>query len=182
MNDVGFVSALIDQLEQDYCIDSRRVFSTGMSNGGFLTNRLGCELSDKIAAIAPVAGVIGIPLENCNPGRKVPVMHFHGTSDPLVPYDGGGAYNFPSVKDSVGRWRAIDGCNDMLQITYDKGDSQCVTSQGCGDGADVTLCTVDGGGHTWPGGKLNPEFLGKTAKTISANDLIWEFFKKHPMK
>ena len=180
VNDVGYVSALIDKLAEDYCIDPARVFVTGMSNGGFLAHRLGCELSDKVAAIAPVAGDIGIPLENCDPPRKVPVMDFHGTFDAVVPYVGGTIYNFPSVEASVGRWRTIDACTDATDVTYDKGDSQCVTWTGCADGTEVTLCTITGGGHTWPGGTPVPA-LGWTTMDLDATNAMLDFFEKHPM-
>lgn len=180
VDDVGFVSALIDELAAQYCIDPGRVFATGMSNGGFLSHRLGCELSGKIAAIAPVAGVLGIPFENCQPARKVPVMHFHGTSDLLVPYGGGGLTTYPSVADSVARWRQIDGCSDALTVTHDQGDSQCLSAQECADGAEVVLCTVDGGGHTWPGGTPVPGF-GKTTMDLDATNAMLDFFEKHPM-
>jgi polyhydroxybutyrate depolymerase len=180
VDDLAYVSALIDELAEQYCFDPKRVFATGMSNGGFLSNRLACELSDKVAAIAPVAGVIGLPLDDCQPPRPVPVMHFHGTLDTLVPYEGGGVYLFPSVDDSVARWREINGCGSTLEITYEQGDSQCVSPQGCEDGADVILCTVDGGGHTWPGGTPVPS-LGWTTMDLDATNAMLDFFEKHPM-
>lgn len=180
VNDVGYVSALIDKLSELYCIDPARVFATGMSNGAFLAHRLGCELSSKIAAIAPVAGDIGIPLETCNPSRKVPVMDFHGTLDAVVPWVGGTIDNFPSVDDSVGRWREIDGCSNATDVTYDKGDSQCVTWKGCADSTEVTLCTITGGGHTWPGGTPVPA-LGWTTMDLDATNAMLDFFEKHPM-
>ncbi len=180
INDVGFVSALIDKLSADYCIDPKRVFATGMSNGGFLTNRLGCDLSEKIAAIAPVAGVLGIPLSTCSPGRKVPVMHFHGTADLLVPYEGGGVLDFPSVEKSIGRWREINSCGAASEVIFDKGDSECITALDCAEGADVTLCTVQNGGHTWPGGTPVPAG-GITSMDLDATNQMLDFFEKHPM-
>lgn len=180
VNDVGYVSALIDKLSELYCIDPARVFATGMSNGAFLAHRLGCELSSKIAAIAPVAGDIGIPLENCQPPRKVSVMDFHGTLDLVVPYAGGTIDNFPSVDASMARWRAIDACGDATDVTYDKGDSQCVTWKGCADTTEVTLCKVTGGGHTWPGGTPVPA-LGWTTTDLDATNAMLDFFEKHPM-
>jgi len=180
VDDVGFVSALVDELSKQYCVDPKRVFATGMSNGGFLSNRLGCELSDKIAAIAPVAGVLGVPPEECAPGRKVPVMHFHGTSDLLVPYEGNAFLGYIPVAESVGRWRDIDGCGPNEQVVYDVGDSKCVSTNGCQDGAEVILCTVDGGGHQWPGGGSFPGG-GKTTMDLDATGAMLDFFEKHPM-
>jgi polyhydroxybutyrate depolymerase len=180
VDDVGFVSALIDELSKTYCIDPKRVFATGMSNGGFMSNRLGCELSDRIAAIAPVAGILGIPPESCTPGRKVPVIHFHGTSDLLVPYDGNIFIGYIPVAESIGRWREIDGCGAGEEVVYNVGDSQCVSSDGCADGAEVILCTVDGGGHQWPGGG-SFSGGGKVTMDLDATNEMLDFFEKHPM-
>jgi polyhydroxybutyrate depolymerase len=178
VDDVGFVSVLIDQLESTLCVDPRRVFATGISNGGFLSQRLACELSDKIAAIGPVAGVMGIP--TCTPSRPVPVIEFHGTSDPLVPYDGDPAIGYPSVATTISGWVMRNGCNTTPKTTYSNGDATCVTYSQCQEGADVTLCTIDGGGHTWPGGTPIP-VLGVTSTDISATDAMWSFFAQHPM-
>jgi len=178
LDDVGFVGALLDALEAKLCVDTKRVFATGMSNGGFLSHRLGCELADRIAAIAPVAGVMGIP--TCNPTRPVPVMEFHGTSDPVVPYDGNPAISYPSVADTISGWVQRDGCHGAATTTYSKGDATCVTHDQCTGGAEVTLCTITGGGHTWPGGTPFP-LLGATSMDISATDAMWTFFQNHPM-
>jgi polyhydroxybutyrate depolymerase len=178
VDDVAFASKLIDTLEDRLCIDASRVYATGMSNGGFLSHRLGCELSTRIAAIAPVAGVMGIP--SCTPARPVPVMHFHGTLDPLVPYDGGSPLGFPSVPVTSDGWAARDGCTGAAKQTYQKGDATCMTHDACAGGATVTLCTIDGGGHTWPGGLPVPS-LGKTSTDLSATDAMWDFFQKHKL-
>ncbi len=176
--DVKFASDLIDALEVQLCVDDKRVFATGMSNGAFLSHRLGCELSDRIAAIAPVAGVLGI--DACKPTRAVPVMHFHGTLDPLVPYDGSSTLGFPSVADTFSGWASRDGCKGSPTDTFDNGDVHCSTYASCDAGATVTLCTVDNGGHTWPGGLPVPS-LGYTTTDINATDAMWTFFKAHPL-
>jgi len=179
VDDVGFVKALIEKLEADYCIDAKRVFATGMSNGGFLSNRLGCEMSDTIAAIAPVAGLIGIPLGECAPARPVPVMHFHGTADMLVPYDGGGFSGFISVGESIARWRELNACEAAEVVTFEKGDGKCVKTA-CAEGSEVTLCTVTNGGHTWPGGTPIPGF-GVTSMDLDATNAMLDFFAAHPL-
>jgi polyhydroxybutyrate depolymerase len=178
VDDVQFVSDLIDSLEAQLCIDSKRIFATGMSNGGFLSHRLGCELSNRIAAIAPVAGVNG--LATCKPPRPVPVMHFHGTADGLVPWNGNPTLNFIPVPQSFSDWAARDGCTGMPVETFRMNDAHCATYQQCGAGTTVTLCTVDNGGHTWPGGTPIPS-LGYTTPNLSATDAMWEFFKKNPL-
>lgn len=178
VDDVGFVGAMLDALEAKLCIDPKRVFATGMSNGGFLSQRLGCELSDRIAAIAPVAGVLGV--STCQPGRPVPIIEFHGTADPLVPYLGNPLIGYPSVPATFSGWAARDGCTGSPTQTYDVMDSSCATYEQCSAGAEVTLCTVQSGGHTWPGGTPVPA-LGYTTPWLSATDTMWSFFVKHPL-
>jgi polyhydroxybutyrate depolymerase len=178
IDDVAFAGALIDQLESRLCVDRRRVFATGMSNGGFLSHRLACELSSRIAAVAPVAGVLGISA--CNPSRPMPVLEFHGTLDPLVPYGGSSTLGFPSVPDTFAGWALRDGCTGQPTETYRNVDAHCSTYSTCSGGATVSLCTVDGGGHTWPGGIPIPG-LGYTTPNLSATDAMWDFFVRHPM-
>ncbi len=177
VDDVGFVGEIIDQLESKLCIDPQRVFAAGMSNGGFLSHRLGCELSDRIAAIAPVAGVLGVP--TCTPTRPVPVIGFHGTADALVPYNGDTALNFPPVLDTYQGWVTRNGCDTTSVETFNNVDSTCQTWSGCSAGADVTLCTVQGGGHAWPGGFPIPGVY--TTPNLVATDALWTFFSMHPM-
>lgn len=176
IDDVAFVAAMLDALEAKLCVDTKRIFATGMSNGGFLSHRLACELSERIAAIAPVAGLNG--MASCTPKRPVPVLHFHGTSDTLVPYLGNTM--FPSVQKMIGEWAKRNGCGDTPKETFRAGDSHCATYETCVSNAEVTLCTVDGGGHTWPGGTPVPA-LGHTTHFISATDRMWSFFQAHPM-
>ena len=178
VDDVGFVGKLIDELESKLCVDTHRVFATGMSNGGFLSHRLACELSTRIAAVAPVAGLLAIP--TCSPARPMSVFQFHGTLDPLVPYDGSPSMGFPSVLQTMSGWATRSGCSATPRETSKKGDVTCTTYDGCKDGAEVSLCTVTGGGHTWPGGLPVPS-LGYTTTDIVATDAMWDFFMKHPL-
>jgi polyhydroxybutyrate depolymerase len=178
VDDIQFVRDILDQASAQLCVDSKRVYATGMSNGGFLTHRIGCELADRFAAIAPVAGVLGVP--TCTPSRPVPVMHFHGTADPLVPWNGSSVLGFISVPDSIAGWVARDHCTGSPVQTYSHGDASCSSYQQCDGGAEVTLCTIDGGGHTWPGGTPVPS-LGYTSTDLSATDAMWTFFAAHPM-
>lgn len=182
VDDVGYVMALLDALEETYCIDERRIFSTGMSNGGFLSYRLACERSDRFAAIASVTGVLGLEPTACDPGRPIPVLHIHGTSDNLVLYEGGTTFvgTFASVTDSVARFRAIDGCPDSSTETFASGDVRCERWGPCAEGSEVVLCTVTDGGHTWPGADPIP-FLGNTTTNLDATEHLLDFFEAHPM-
>ncbi len=177
LDDIGFVLALLDQLEARLCVDPRRVFSTGFSNGGFLSHRLGCVAADRIAAIAPVSGMMGV--DACDPSRPMPVMHFHGTSDTIVPYAGGGLTGYRSAAATDAGWAARNGCTSTPIETFASGDSRCLTHGGCDGGADVTLCTVTAGGHTWPGGGYFPG--GHITTDLSATDAMWAFFVAHPL-
>ncbi len=172
LDDVGLARAIVSAMESRACVDPHRVYATGMSNGGFLSHRIGCEAADLFAAIAPVAGVLGIPDADCTPSRPVPVMDFHGTADPIVPWGGSAGLGFPSVPDTIAGWARRDGCTGTPHTTFDHGDTHCETYDACDGGVEVTLCTVEGGGHWWPGGIL-------THNGIDATSAMWDFFTRY---
>lgn len=175
-DDVGFVREALANVRQRYAVDPKRVFATGMSNGGFFSHRLACEAADVFAAIAPVSGTMGIP--TCAPSRPVPVLHFHGTADTIVPYLGGGFAGGTPVESTMRDWAARDGCGTSTRVVFQRGDATCKRWD-CDGGVDVELCTIDGGGHTWPGGPPNLG-LGNTSSDVSATDRAWDFFVAHP--
>jgi len=176
VDDVAFTSALLDRLSGELCIDRERVYATGMSNGGFMSYRLACELPDRIAAIAPVAGSLVVP--ECNRQRAIPLLHFHGTADTLVPYDGIPGEGLASVPEQVAAWAVRNGCTEVTTSSYDSGDAECVTHESCPANGTTTLCTITDGGHTWPGSPLRLPF-GKTSTDISASAEMWTFFAAH---
>jgi polyhydroxybutyrate depolymerase len=169
VDDVQFVRDMVAAIAADYCIDPARIFATGMSNGGFLSNRLACEAADLIAAVAPVASFLGFA--NCEPSRPIPLLMFNGTEDPLVPY--------AAAAGSYQAWAELNGCTGEPEDVFANGDSSCVSYASCADGATTTFCTVDGGGHTWPGGIPIPR-LGFTTTDLDATDAMWDFFAAHP--
>jgi polyhydroxybutyrate depolymerase len=181
VDDVGFVDALLAELDTRLCLDTKRLYATGLSNGAFFSYRLACERSGQFAAIAPVAGMESFA--PCEPVRPVSVMHFHGTGDPTIRYEGGDNIPFgtpyPSAADSVARWAQRDVCTGGTSTTYDQGDSSCITYTGCPQNAAVTLCTVQNGGHTWPGGLVPPDY-GYTTQDLDATAEMWRFFSDHP--
>ncbi len=190
-DDVKFVKAILDDLATVVHMDPHRIYATGISNGAMMCYRLAAELSDRIAAIAPVSGTTS--LDKCRPKRPVAVIHFHGTADELVPFTGADPikarfFDFKSVEETIRTWVIIDGCPRRPKVTRlpdiaDDGTTVTKTVYGPGkEGTEVILYTIEGGGHTWPGRKWPLPWLGKTTRDISANDLIWEFFQKHPMK
>ncbi len=188
-DDVAFVSRLLDDLGTVVNVDPKRIFATGMSNGGMMCYRLAAELSDRIAAIAPVAGTMAAA--EAKPKRPVPVLHFHGTEDRLVPYGGPDQrvpkfLTFKSVEDSVTTWGKLNGCREepLIEELPDAADdgTKVTRKTYCADnGAEVILVTVTGGGHTWPGREPRIGLIGRSTRDISATDMIWEFFGRHPM-
>ncbi|MFK7991308.1 MAG: PHB depolymerase family esterase [Sandaracinaceae bacterium] len=174
IDDVGFTRAMLDRLDAELCVDPARVFAAGLSNGGFMAHRLGCMLSDRIAAVASVAAPNGtLP---CSPGRGVPVIHFHGTADNIVRYEG--FFGQLSVEDSTAQWVSRNGCGSSSEV-FAMSDVRCEEWAGCDGGAHVQLCTIEGGGHQWPGGFTVPG-LGSNTDAISATDAMWDFFVRHP--
>jgi polyhydroxybutyrate depolymerase len=174
VDDVGFVRALHAHLATQVCYDPRRVYSTGMSNGGFLTNRLACEAADLFAAFGPVSSVNG--METCEPSRPVPVIAFNGTDDILVAYDG---LLYISVPESFAAWGARNGCVGEPEPGKVNGDGHCATFTDCADGVQVTQCTLEGMGHCWPG---NPACLYGTPGTdLDANAEMWAFFSQYSL-
>lgn len=168
LDDTGFFKKLLDEAEAKLCIDTSRVYMMGMSNGAYESHRLGCEMADRIAAIGPVAGLL--LFQGCSPTKPMPVMMVNGTSDSLSLYQ--------YVASGVNFWKGKNGCTTMT-TTYTNGDASCVTYGGCTAGADVVLCTIQDGGHQWPGGETLP-FLGNKSDNLIATDALWDFFVAHP--
>jgi polyhydroxybutyrate depolymerase len=186
VDDIQFTKDLLALLGSEYCLDPSRIYATGMSNGGFLSHRLGCAMADTFAAIAPVAGVLGIPPSDCTPSRPVPIIDFHGTADPVVPYDGGEAAKlvpgvvFRSVPSTIDFWRGADSCLGAGTVDYQYGSATCTRWSDCQGGADVELCTLLGEGHEWPGGLPVPT-LGASTNDVNATDRMIDFFVAHPL-
>jgi polyhydroxybutyrate depolymerase len=186
-DDVGFISKMIAKLRLQYNVNPNQIYATGISNGGLMVNRLACELSDKIAAVAVVAPT-AIP-QNCVPSISVSVMGIHGTGDPCNPYDGSqpaGAcgkvsYTRMSPGEVVDAWLNILGCSQEYTTVYDNGDANCISYNGS-NGSEVTFCKVEKMGHTWPSGSqyLPESIVGPVSNDIST-DQIWEFFQRHSL-
>jgi len=190
IDDVGFINFLISDLSTIFNIDQKRIYTTGYSQGGFMCYKLAFELSDKIAAIAPVEAVLSDPPSSTyKPKRPISVIHFHGKEDKNVPYEGGVGekakekISRPSVKDTIKYFVEFNKCSSQPKV-FQKGNAVCETYSLGTNGTEVVLWTLNDGGHTWPGGltSMSEEKLGKVNKDISASELMWEFFKKHPMQ
>lgn len=197
--DVGFISALIEHLSIEHRIDKKRIYATGISNGGLMSYRLACELTHQIAAIAAVASSMGESLSlSCAPSEPISVLIINGVGDPLVPWEGGEIRLGPwrlgkvlSTSNTVEFWVERNKCSSPPLITWepdrDPQDGTRVRKEvyaQCREGTEVVLYAIEGGGHTWPGGYqyLGEWIVGKTSRDIDANEVIWDFFKKHEIK
>jgi polyhydroxybutyrate depolymerase len=175
VDDVAFIRALIDKLESDYPVDPKRVFVTGISNGAMMSYRLACELSDKIAAIAPVEGAMNV---DCRPSQPVSAIVFHGTADRVVPFNGGSTPFQPagrrtdgSVAGAVGFWVKEDACASS-PARHETAEVDTTIYSGCKDGAGVALYAIQGGRHIWPGHPFS-------GNHVPATNLMWSFFTQH---
>ena len=169
IDDVQFTRDMLNRIESEYCVDTRRVFATGWSNGAMFTHRLACELADRIAAIGPVSGTLGI--STCAPSRPIAVLSTHGTADMNVPWDGGPPGNTEPVPVTVAGWATRDRCTDTTPTEiFRLGTRHCDTRRACAAGTEVELCTIEGGGHNW----------SNTPPTSTTTQIL-DFFALHPM-
>jgi polyhydroxybutyrate depolymerase len=194
IDDIEFVRALTGKLAESVPIDRRRIYATGLSNGGMMAHRLAAEAADVIAAVAPVAG--GMVLPRIKSARAVPVMHIHSVDDPRALYSGGLGPPFPLTKSRafhpnvdrmIVRWAAHNGCSAEPVISERRRDKDARAHTAtrylfphCRDNSEVILWKLTGAGHVWPGGKPNfmERLLGPSTDIIGANAEMWQFFKR----
>jgi polyhydroxybutyrate depolymerase len=174
-DDVEFIRMALDSIEDAACVDRGRVYATGVSNGGGMAARLGCDLADRLTAVAPVAGGYGT-LPACHPARALPILEIHGMADQVVPYAGKGPQHSGNAWDYVGMWRHIDGCQGApRRTTLGSGVTQFAW-QGCAAGSEVVHVRIDGEPHGWPGwGHTGPSPPGP----FSSTGRTWSFFASH---
>jgi polyhydroxybutyrate depolymerase len=211
VDDTAFIVQLLDELKKTVRYDPKRVYATGISNGAIMATRLACERPDRVAAIAGVANPGYIA--DCKNPRPVGVQIIHGTADGCARFDGGASCGgcweravekwlgipmppreFPcnSVADQAAFWRRVNGCSDVAKSTYDHGKAHCSEYSECSSHRSVSVCIVDGGGHTWPGGELGcdeskaacrsfAEVTGAISRDMDANDVMTEFFTHYAL-
>jgi poly(3-hydroxybutyrate) depolymerase len=184
-DDVAFLSHMIDELATKYSIDTRRIYATGLGDGGFMALRVGCSMADRVAAIAAVSATLPKTMI-CLPSRPVPTLFIDGTDDPIDSYGGGtykpGHFAVLSAEDSAKTWAKFDRCGEKPAQEKlpapEKGGKEIktFTYSGCHDNAEVVLYSVKGGGNTWPGGEQysSEKEVGKTSD-LNANEIIWSF-------
>lgn len=185
-DDIKYLNAVLDDLATVANVDKKRIYVCGLSNGGMMAFRAAAEMSHRFAAMADVAGAIVV--DSWQPQNPMPVLHIHGTKDPLVPYQGGGKkgaefLRFPSVDEAVLMCCKANGCEPTPKVTElpKSKDKYKVTKHDFGkgkSGAEVVLYVVENGGHTWPG-RAAPTLLGPSTNNIIANELMWDFFRRY---
>lgn len=190
VDDADFIIRLVEDLSARLPVDTDRVYAAGISNGGMLAYRLACQ-TEVFAAIAPVAATL---LGDCPTPRPVSLIHIHGDADRIVPYTGGPGRQIevgqgrlptkvdgPPVPELAEQWRAVDRCDRPVR----RADGPVTTSEArCPDGRGVTLITITGAGHQWPGGTRpgngRLRRLDPPSTALDATDTIWRFFQEHP--
>ncbi|MBN2037492.1 MAG: hypothetical protein JW768_12185 [Chitinispirillaceae bacterium] len=163
-DDVGFLRAVVDTIQKHACINPKRVYAAGISNGSMMTAFLGCKAADLFAAVGGVSGGVS---GSCSPARPISYFYVHGTMDRTIPYS--------SAQPNVDGWVRRNGCNSTPIETYNVGSTRCVTYKGCDDGVEVVFCTVTGMGHCWPE-DLNCLGTGDNPGDFKMSPMIWEFF------
>lgn len=196
VDDVQFIRATIADVSRLLAVNPVRVYVMGFSNGGSLAQRLACEAADLVAAV----GSVGSPAPNlpggCQPARPVPLIAFHGTADPISPYEGGvisfpvldglistnpTPLTVPPVESWLAAWAERNGCQETGELQGVTAGVIAKRYSGCREGAEVRLYIVDGGGHIWPGGgELPAGVFGPASQAINASQVIWDFFEIHP--
>jgi polyhydroxybutyrate depolymerase len=188
MPDVIFLSALIDKLEASYNIDKTRIYANGMSNGAGMAFVLSCTLSDRVAAIGMVSAGLYPEWSWCTDHRPVPVIAFHGTADPICPYNGGPSKlaggSFPSVPGFFASWSRRNRCGSTPIASSVAADVTQLEYTDCAEGAGVVLYTIKGEGHQWPGGRpiIAKWLVGPYSDGIDATTTMWAFFREHPLQ
>jgi polyhydroxybutyrate depolymerase len=184
VDDVAFISALIDELSATYSVDSAQVFAVGHSNGGIMAYRLGCELADKVTGVGVYAATLGVAA--CEPSAPVSLIHVHGTADQNLPIAGGRGENslagvdFAPPVEGIETYAAVDDCGEPIITT--NGDITTTSWSGCRDDSGVTFVKIDGASHAWPGGTgpANENLVGPAYADFAASEEIWAFLAAHP--
>ena len=174
-DDVLFASDLLNEVQRAFCVDPHRIYVMGFSRGGGMASLLACRLAERVAAVAPVSGAFFGSVEaGCSPQRPVPILEFHDSADPVVPYAGGGGENFLPVLRWLDGWVTRDGCSGPESVFYASNGAIGEKWSGCSRNALVEHYKLDGAGHDWPGGADNPQAL-------NAGAVAWDFFRTHPL-
>jgi polyhydroxybutyrate depolymerase len=183
IDDVGFIDSLLNTLTNQYAIDTNRIYATGISNGGFMSYRLACELSDRIAAIAPVAS--SMTMDVCNPTRPIPIIQFHSYFDSNIPHLGGVGSGFsshynPPIDSVLNVWSNSNSCSTINDTIINNSQYTFKKWTNCNCSSKIHYYITQDGGHSWPGG-VQTTTGDPTSSFINANNLMWDFFQQHTL-
>ena len=167
IDDTAFVRQIVSDLETITNVDPKRIYATGFSNGALLVYQLACQMSDVLAGIAPVAGLL--VYSPCQPEQPVSVLHVHGGADTTAPYAGGGDLNLPPVEQGISTWVKVDDCDNSPKVETVQDIIKHTSYPSCQAGTAVELYLIDLGGHNW-----------STKYVMPASQIIWDFFAAHP--
>lgn len=185
VDDVGFIRQIIDNVTHQFNIDRRKIFATGMSNGGMMAQRLACEMSDVFKAVAPVAGTDNT--KSCSPQKPISILEIHAKDDDHVLFNGGAGpgvqdksnvTEFTSVPETISRWVKRNGCDTKAKRVLDKPGAYCDSYSQCKGGVEVRLCVTETGGHSWSGGKKVRGGEKQPSNAIVTDDVMWDFFNR----
>jgi len=184
VDDVGFVRAVVADVQARLPVDARRIYATGMSNGAMMAQRLACEAADLFSGIAAVAGTDNT--QQCSPARPIAVLLIHARDDDHVLFGGGAGpqafrdrsqvTEFRSVPATLAGWIARNACQAQASRVLERPGAYCDRYAACRGGAAVQLCVTDSGGHAWPGGGTVRRAKGAPSQALSANEVMWDFF------
>lgn len=175
--DLMFMTRLLDEVLATTCVDAQRVYAVGFSMGGGMVYRMACQLGDRIAAIATVAGAFSAIPGGCQPAHPMPVIAIHGLDDPVVPFEGLGIF-LPSATTALNGWVTRNHC-DQTQVAAAVNYTDGAVFDRCADGVVVRLITVPGVGHTWPGTKVKLGNSRQPPDTLDASRVIWDFIARY---
>jgi polyhydroxybutyrate depolymerase len=194
VDDVAYITAVLDDVAKHFSVDAKRVYACGMSNGAHMCFLLAAKLPDRIAAIGPVAGQRAVGQYAPEPTRPIPLIYFHGAKDTWASFAGGEsspvrsafeAFEIKPAREAVASWAKFNGCDAKAKETV-KGEAHQFAYPSCKKGGEVVYWQLEDGGHTWPGGKRSKVEerggVGEVNADINASQLMWEFFKQHSLE
>lgn len=182
INDIAFIKSVLQKIKSEYMINDKMIYATGFSNGGMMCYLLACEMSDQFAAVAPVAATM-FKEDACNPANELSIIIFNSLDDQQIPYEGGIGEESVVKIEKLPVEKVVDFWSHKFNCTFlnkTEGSDYRKIDFGNPNGIEVVLYTLLKGGHTWPGGEKIRSFAKTPLKSISATDLIWDFFKNHP--
>lgn len=180
-NDVLFVSDILNSIQNNFCVNPRKIYATGFSNGGGLVSKLMCAMSDRIAAFSPVSASYVTSPKQCKNPKPVSIIDFHGTADRIVPYNGNPGKKEMAAFFWIKDWAKHDKCLTVPVVIYKSPRITGYSFPSCKNKASVIHYKIIGGQHTWPRVRFKQEINNNTTHYVDVSKIIWDFFQNHPL-